>query len=165
MARSVAELYEDDFAAWTQEQARVLRRMAAERWNVPLDLEHLAEEMEDLGVERYAAVASQMQRLIEHLLKLEHSPSAGPRRQWRVSARNARAEIGRRRSRSIDQLVARDLPEIYGDAREAAAAALADHGEIEAARQLPSACPYGLDDLFDRAWLPTNRHGIVDEPL
>jgi hypothetical protein len=40
-----------------------------------------------------------------------------------------------------------------------------DHGEIEAARQLPAACPYELDRLLDRSWLPVSRHGLVDEVL
>lgn len=159
----VADLYREDFYAWTKDQAEALRRLAAEHWNGPLDLEHLAEEVEGLGTDQYAAVASQMQRLIEHLLKLEFSPSAMPRRQWRVSVRSARAEIRRRWSRTVRNLIEDEMDEIYADAREAAAAALADYGEIEAARSLPAACPYTLDQLLDRSWLPANRHGLVDE--
>ncbi|MEK0084757.1 DUF29 domain-containing protein [Benzoatithermus flavus] len=165
MADTVDKLYERDFYAWAQDQAQALRRLAAERGNGPLDLEHLAEAVEGLATERYASVASQMQRLIEHLLKLEHSPAPAPRRQWRVSVRSARAEIGRRRSRTIDRLIEQELPESYGDALEAAAAALADHGEIEAARGLPTTCPYDLEQLLDRSWPPANRHGLEDEPL
>ena len=43
------QLYEDDFYAWTQAQARELRRFARSRPNVPLDLGHLAEEIADSG--------------------------------------------------------------------------------------------------------------------
>jgi hypothetical protein len=52
--------------------------LADERWNGPLDLVHLAEEVEDLGSEQRWAVESQLERIIEHLLKLEHSPSGSP---------------------------------------------------------------------------------------
>jgi uncharacterized protein DUF29 len=45
------ELYESDFYARTQTQARELRRFAATRPNLPLDLFHLAEEIADLGTE------------------------------------------------------------------------------------------------------------------
>jgi hypothetical protein len=45
------DLYEEDFFAWTQAQARGLRRFARSRPNVALDLEHIAEEIADLGTE------------------------------------------------------------------------------------------------------------------
>jgi hypothetical protein len=45
-------LYEEDFYAWTQAQARELRRFAESRPNVALDLPHLAEEIRDLGKEQ-----------------------------------------------------------------------------------------------------------------
>ena len=59
MATKPAELYEEDFFAWTRDQASALRRMAKDRWNGPLDLEHLAEEIEDVGSDRRDAVRLQ----------------------------------------------------------------------------------------------------------
>src|SRR5918996_323450 len=49
-----------------RDQAAALRRLADERWNGPLDLLHLAEEVEDLGSEQQWAVESQLERIIEH---------------------------------------------------------------------------------------------------
>jgi DNA-binding PucR family transcriptional regulator len=66
-----AILYDKDFYAWTRAQADALRRLASERWNGPLDLEHLAEEVEDLGRSELSTVRSQLERVLEHLLKLE----------------------------------------------------------------------------------------------
>ncbi|MFL5012678.1 DUF29 family protein, partial [Rhizobium sp.] len=66
-----AALYDEDYYAWTRAQADALRRLAAERWNGPLDLEHLAEEVEDLGRSQRHAAESLIERIIEHLLKLE----------------------------------------------------------------------------------------------
>ncbi len=44
----------------------------SERWNGPLDLEHLAEEVEELGVGSPATPSrSRLRRLIEHALKLD----------------------------------------------------------------------------------------------
>jgi hypothetical protein len=40
-------LYEEDFYAWTQQQAELLRRLPA--ISNELDIEHIAEEIEDLG--------------------------------------------------------------------------------------------------------------------
>ena len=96
MATRPEQLYKDDFYAWTREQAGALRQLADQRWNGPLDLLHLAEEVEDLGSEQRWAVESQLERIIEHLLKLEHSPSAAPRQGWertgwsRISWRSTR---------------------------------------------------------------------------
>jgi hypothetical protein len=92
MATRAARLYDNDFYAWTRDQAAALRRLADQRWTGPLDLLHLAEEIEDLGSEQQCAVESQLERIIEHLLKLECSPSTDPRRQWMVSVIDARGK-------------------------------------------------------------------------
>ncbi len=78
MATREEDLYAEDYYAWTRDQAAALRRLAKERWNGPLDLDHLAEEVEDLGSEVRSAVRSQLRRLMEHLLKLEHARAAEP---------------------------------------------------------------------------------------
>jgi Domain of unknown function DUF29 len=163
MATRPEQLYKDDFYAWTRDQARALRRLAEERWNGPLDLEHLAEEVEDLGSEQQWAVESQLERVIEHLLKLEHSPSSGPRRQWMISVNNARGEIQRRMTATIRREVKPALQERYQAARRNANLTLLDYGEKDAARALPADCPYAIGDLIADEWWPVNRHGLRDE--
>ena len=165
MATLADELYRQDFYAWTREQADALRRLAGERWNGPLDLENLAEEIEDLGTNVLEIVLTRLRRIIEHLLKLEYSPSPLPRRQWLVTVRSARADVRRRMTARIRNTVEEEFDEIFADARYNAAQSLAAFGELESARALPPTCPYGLDQLLDRDWLPTTRHGLVDEPL
>jgi hypothetical protein len=49
-------LYEADFYAWTQTQAKELRRFARTRPAVPLDVAHLAKEIQDLGRRRRGRV-------------------------------------------------------------------------------------------------------------
>ena len=163
MAPRPEQLYKDDFYAWTREQADALRQLADERWNGPLDLLHLAEEVEDLGSEQRWAVESQLERVIEHLLKLEHSLSQDPRRQWMISVNTARGEIGRRLTRTIRREVEPGLPERYRQARRNANLALLDHGEKDVACALPQDCPYAFDDLLADEWWPTNRHGLRDD--
>jgi hypothetical protein len=70
MATAIEELYRQDFFAWTRDQARQLRELKEARPNIPLDLEHLAEEVEGLGLSDLRRVRSQVRRIIEHLLKL-----------------------------------------------------------------------------------------------
>jgi DNA-binding PucR family transcriptional regulator len=160
MATRAQRLYRDDFYAWTRDQAAALRRLADQRWNGPLDLLHLAEEVEDLGSEQQNAVMSQLERIIEHLLKLEHSRRSEPRRQWMISVNSARGEIARRMTPTIRNQVERALSELYRRSRRNGELALLDQGEPEAAGALPADCPYGLDDLLADEWWPSNRHGL-----
>src|SRR5215470_13471834 len=84
--------YEDDFYAWTQYQAEVLRTMAVA--DNRFDRENVAEEIEDLGRSERDAVRSQVRRIIEHLLKLAYSPAQQPRFDWMASIAEARATLG-----------------------------------------------------------------------
>jgi len=160
MATRAQRLYKEDFYAWTRDQAAALRRLADQRWNGPLDLLHLAEKVEDLGSEQQWAVESQLERIVEHLLKLEHSPNRDPRRQWMISVVDARGEVERRMSATIRREVEPALPDHYHRGRRKAEPALLDHGEADAARALPATCPYGLDNLLADEWWPENRHGL-----
>lgn len=163
MPSEAAELYEEDFYAWTRDQAAALRRMAGQRWNGPLDLEHLAEEIEDVGSDRRDAVGSQLRRIMEHFLKLQHSRARDPRSGWKDSIDDARAEIEDKLTRTIRGEIADELPRLYDRARYKAHRGLRENGEADDAAALPSANAYGLDDLLRHGWYPANRHGIVDD--
>jgi hypothetical protein len=86
-------LYDEDFLAWTRQQATALRAAAKAGSNLRLDWEHLAEEVEDLGKSDRRELRSQIRRIIRHLVKLQWSPAVDPRRRWRESIRDARSEI------------------------------------------------------------------------
>src|SRR6202007_3473196 len=83
--------YEDDFYAWTQHQAQVLRTMPVS--DNRFDREHVAEEIEDLGKSARDAVRSQIRRIIEHLLKLAYSPAEQPRFGWMDPIDDAREPL------------------------------------------------------------------------
>ena len=92
--RSAEDLYEHDFFAWTQVQARELRRFARKRPNVPLDLRHLADEVADLGKEQRNALRSWAVRIIEHLLSTRrptHPDAVGSTRSSAFATRSKRA--------------------------------------------------------------------------
>jgi hypothetical protein len=154
-----AELYDEDFYAWSREQAAALRRLSAERWNGPLDLEHLALEVEDLGDERRNVVRSQLRRLIEHCLKLEYSPATDPRAGRLDTIDHARAEIADRVTPTIRRDAEAQLPRLYAQALRVARRALEQHREGDATAALPAECPYAVDQLLDEAWYPASRDG------
>lgn len=87
----MSDLYQQDFIGWTEQQARLLRQAAATS-NLGLDWENLIEEVEGLGRSEYHALASQIRRIMLHLLKLEHSPARDPRAGWQETVSDARAE-------------------------------------------------------------------------
>ena len=160
MATRAGQLYDEDFYAWTRDQAAALRRLAATRPNVDLDFAHLIEEVADLGVSQRDAVRSQVRRIIEHSLKLEYSTAPNPRAGWHESIIDARTEIEDKITPTIRRGLTRRLPQIWQQARRNTAAALRLHGEHAAAAALPTACPYRLGDLLRHDWYPKSRHGL-----
>ena len=73
-------LYDNDFLAWSKQQAEALRAAMRDGSNQSLDFGNLAEEIEDLGKSVRRELQSQIRRVVRHLFKLEHSPAREPRR-------------------------------------------------------------------------------------
>lgn len=163
MATRPDELYEADFYAWTRDQAAALRRLAGERWSSPLDLGHLADEVEGAGKADRDAVRGRLRRIIEHCLKLEHSPAPEPRLGWKIAIDEARDEIGDRLTATIRLDLEEEFSRLYGRTLEKVRKELAGRRETEAAKSLPAENPYTLDDLLTDEWYPPSRHGTVDE--
>lgn len=127
----VKTLYDDDFVAWSKEQAEVLRTAARSGSNLPLDWENLAEEVEGLGIPERRALHSQIQRAIRHLLKLQFSPAVQPRRGWWESVSDSRSEIEAilRMSPSLKAEIQSVIEEEAGRAARRAIADLEKYGE------------------------------------
>lgn len=149
--------YEDDFYAWTQYQAEVLRTMAVA--DNRFDRENVAEEIETLGRSERDAVRSHIRRIIEHLLKLAYSPAAPPRFDWIETILDARQTLSDKLSSSLRRDADQSLSEPYADARKRAATALRRHGEPDAADALPQTCPYSLHDIRREDWYPDRPGG------
>jgi hypothetical protein len=146
------ELYDRDFFAWTQLQAKELRRFARARPNVALDVKRIAEEIADLGKERRDALRSWTARILGHLLLLEHPPAKEPRRGWIDEIVNFRSEIERRLTPTLERDLKRRLPQLYGEARRNLSRKLERYGEAEIAARLPEACPYAFDHVLGDFW-------------
>ena len=149
--------YDDDFYAWTQYQADVLRSMRTR--DNRLDREHLAEEIEDLGKSERHTVESQITRIIEHFLKIAYSPADRPRYGWMASVADARRVLRQKLTSTLRHHAEGVLVELYADGREAAELGLREYGEHGAAVVLPSTCPYTLDQVLSRTWYPEPSRG------
>jgi hypothetical protein len=147
MASKAAELHDQDFYAWTQEQAEALRTHF--RGDNRLDVEHLAEEIADLGDSELQAVESYVEQIIAHLLKLDYSGQADPRAHWRAEVLNFRRSVERKVSPTIRRKVEADLEGRYARGREIAAVGAIVH-EPDLIRRLPRTCPYDWDAIWHR---------------
>lgn len=137
--------YDRDFYAWTLAQAEALR---AKDWHA-LDIEHLAEEIEDLGKSDQRAIQSHLRILLLHLLKVTHQRQQ--RLSWLRSIRNAREaiELVLHDSPSLR----RELPSFLAWAYPRARKAAAEESRLPLAT-FPDACPWTLDRLLDEDFLP-----------
>ena len=142
------DLYDEDFYVWAGSQAQLLREGRYDE----LDMEHLIEEVEDLGGALKRSVRSRARTIMEHLLKLEHSPARDPRLSWRETIRTQRSELLGDLTPSLQRTLADELSDLYDRARHDAEASLRDHGE-HAADALPNTCPYTPDQITGD-WLP-----------
>ena len=93
MSSSAAPLYEEDFVRSTEEQARALRKASQSRVNLALDWQNLAEEIDDLGRSVRRELRRRLTVIVEHLMKLEHSPAIDPRGGWMDTINRERLNI------------------------------------------------------------------------
>src|SRR5512132_1319378 len=136
-ARS-SELYEQDLYAWSEVQADLLRR----RRFSELDLEHVVEEIEDVGGSLYREVRSRVRTIIEHLLKLEHSTATEPRAGWERTIRRERADLAEDLTPSLRPRIERSLARFYETARTAAAASSRAPRRTRSRRRPPDGLPF-----------------------
>ena len=144
--------HDDDFYAWTQYQAEVLRSMRTR--DNRFDRENVAEEIETVGRNERDAVRSQVRRVIEHFLKLAYSPTDAPRFGWMASIVDARGALEDKLSATLRLDLEVSLSNLYRRARRQAELGLREHQEDDAAASLPAECPYTLDQILAEDWYP-----------
>ncbi|MEH3119220.1 MAG: DUF29 domain-containing protein [Methylorubrum populi] len=134
--------YEGDLYTWVQEQVALLRAGRTDA----LDLDHIAEELSDVGSELYFRLQSAIEIVFLHMLKWEHQPERRSR-SWVLSIAEHRARI---------DILLRKNPGLKSRVAEAVEDGFR-LGRLRAAREmkrslstLPAACPYSWDDILNR---------------
>ena len=95
--------YEKDIVAWSQEQAKLLR---SGQFSV-LDVEHIADEIEDVGKSEQRELSNRMASLLSHLLKWEFQPERrGASWEAAIHARRNSIEQRIRKTPSLKALLA-----------------------------------------------------------
>lgn len=138
--------YDQDYYQWFHDQARLLREGLWEH----IDVENLAEELEDMGKREKRALRSRTVVLLAHLLKYAYQPERrGP--SWAGTIREQRKQLDALLcdSPSLKPRLIDDLEDSYISARLLAAG---ETGLPEKA--FPASCPFTLDELIDEHFWP-----------
>jgi len=140
------EKYLEDFSSWISQTTQLLRER---RWH-EIDVPNLIEEVEDLGKSERRGIASQLTRLLLHLLKWQYQPQ---RRSdsWLDSITDARTqiELTLEDSPSLRRYPTEQLEESYQRARRQAAQQTGIEISV-----FPGVCPYSLELVLTENWLP-----------
>ena len=142
----MATSYSTDVVAWASEQARLIR---AGRFDL-LDLEHIAEEIEDVGKSEQRELANRMAVLLAHLLKWQYQPD----RQGNSWART----IKEQRKGVLSRL--EETPSLKNKLTETKwwdgvwADAVAQATNETGIDTLPEVCPWSEAEVLGEGWLP-----------
>jgi hypothetical protein len=138
--------YDDDFFAWTMEQARLLREGALS----DIDTLNLAEEIESMGKNNRRELGSRLVVLMMHLLKWRYQPN---RRSpsWATTVRDQKDEVEEllADSPSLRSVVQDTLATVYARARRKA---ISETGLPEGA--FPADCPFTPEQILSEDFLP-----------
>lgn len=139
--------YDEDIYAWSQHQAEVLRGMVGRRRDLPneLDLDHVAEEIADLGKSELKGVVSHLRQMLVHAMKLASSPDSEAAAGWKTEIIDHQALARDRYTNAMRKDI--DLGDLWRRSRREAERKLAVYGEAVA--PVAASCPFTLDDLLD----------------
>ena len=143
--------YDKDVILWAQEQAALLRSGQFSQ----LDLEHLADEIEDVGKSEQRELASRMTVLLAHLLKWHCQPQRRARsgRSWRDTIDHQRERIVLRIDKTPGLKAAVQNPEWLEDAwADAIALAAKETGFARA--HFGKTCPWTTEQVLAPDWMP-----------
>lgn len=113
------KIYNKDFVIWVEEQASALKKRQFNQ----LDFDNLIEEIEDMGKSEKRSLESYLERLIEHILKIEYweAERANNYQHWNTEIKNFRNRIDRllKRSPSLKRYMVEIYPELFADVVDA----------------------------------------------
>jgi len=134
--------YDADFYIWTQEQAALLRKLP--RGSFALDIDHIAEEIEDMGRSEISKVSSLLRQVLIHLLKLVTEPDSPSREHWLSEILTFQSDALLVFTPGMKQRI--DLDRVWQIVRNGVAN-LSKNSQRQAP-VLPIKCPLSLDELL-----------------
>lgn len=138
--------YEADIIAWAQQQSQLLRTQQFDL----LDIEHIAEELEDVGKSEQRELAHRMVILIAHLLKWQFQPEHRGR-SWQLTIRHQRRAI---------QLHLKQVPSLKAKLNDSEWLEMVWGDAVYQAMQetgldnFPEFCTWSVGEILSENWLP-----------
>lgn len=143
-----AVLHHQDFYAWTQQQAQLLKSGQFFK----LDVEHLIEELESMSATERRELISRLEILLMHLLKWQFQP-AFQGRSWVLTIEEQRLKLEDHlhdnSSLKNPQFLQESIERAY---RRALVAAEKETGL--ASKTFPKSCPYSFEQMMDMEFYP-----------
>ncbi|ETS32246.1 DUF29 domain-containing protein [Photorhabdus khanii] len=140
--------YETDVVAWANEQAALLRAGKLSQ----IDIENIAEEIEDVGKSEKRELASRMAVLLAHLLKWKFQPTHQGK-SWELTIKGQRELIQRRLKKTPSLKASLSDPEWFEDtwfdARSDASKETGIGLEI-----FPTSCIWTAEQILDTEYYP-----------
>lgn len=135
------QVYDTDFSKWATCQAVFLKRKEFEK----LDIENLIEEIESLGRSEKRTLASYLENLLIHLLKVKFQKLEIDSVSWQLSIREASHKA--RKTLSENPSLKPKLKEIVEDSYFSAR--LRASKETKLPEDIfPEVCPWSLKEIF-----------------
>ena len=140
-------LYDQDFYAWTQEQAKLIKQRVFKM----IDIAHLEEELESMGASEQRSLESKLTQLMMHMLKLKYQPDYINTKSWIRSIKFQRNDIHRilKKSPSLSAKVGEFINDVY----ENAVLMAANETGLEE-NEFPTICEWGSQQILDSNFYP-----------
>lgn len=140
------QMYRDDYHAWALQNAQLLREGRLDE----IDIENIAEELEDMGGSKERELESRLGVLLAHLLKWVYQPERRGN-SWRATIDEQRRRIARllRKNPSLKSKLDECFQDAYGDAR-----LIASRETGFDAKTFPESSPFTLEQTLNNAYWP-----------
>ncbi|MDZ7965670.1 MAG: DUF29 domain-containing protein [Nostoc sp. DedSLP03] len=142
---NIKTLYESNYLQWLEETIKCLKN----RQLADIDYENLIEELEDLAKNEKRRVRSLLEQIIRHLLLYQYWDLEKPRNanHWAAEIISVRNQINEDLSTNIRKHLEDNFSRIYSNALDYVKAKTN-------LTNLPESCPYSLEQILDKNWLP-----------
>ncbi|MFN6561710.1 MAG: DUF29 domain-containing protein [Nostoc sp. ChiSLP01] len=143
--RLTPELYKSNYLQWLEETIKCLKTRQLEK----VDYENLIEELEDLAKNEKRRVRSLLEQIVRHLLLYQYWDVEKPRNanHWAAEIVSFRNQINEDLSANLRNHLEDSFSIIYSNALDYVKAKTK-------LTNLPELCPYSLEQILDKDWLP-----------
>lgn len=139
--------FDKDYYAWTLHNAELVREKRFDE----IDIDHIAEELENMGKSSKRELVSRLAVLIAHLLKWQLQPERRGK-SWRYTIKEQRLELLRllKESPSLKHYIETLMIDAY---EQAVVTAVKETSLDE--QDFPKTCPFSLSECLDHEFFPS----------